>query len=121
MPKVNLPARTLNLLHILLRQIRQAFSRGNSLDPLIPQTRAERYHIHPHRPEQKHGDLVDVLARLLGQTLGDLGENGLEGTTGFVSDDWGERSVGLDDDFVLLVQGHDGVKVGEDVGVVFDL
>ena len=72
-------------------------------------------------PEQQHAGGVDLFAAVLRQALGDLLEDGLEGSTGLVPDQGRQRAVGLSDDLVFVLVRDDRFQVRQDVRVVFDL
>ena len=121
LPKVNSLAHTVDLCNLLCSQIPDLFGRSHVADTFLVARASHADLALGHNPEDQDASCVNLDPTLLAQLFSELGEDGLEGSTGRVGVDGREGSVGLADDVVLLLQLENGFYVGEDVGVELEL
>jgi hypothetical protein len=105
MPEVNFPPDLLNFLELSVREVGQRIHLDELLD-VIGVTRGRDGHdALLDRPEKQDRSVVNGLAGVFGQSLGDPLQDGLEGSAGRVTQERRERPVGLRNDAVLGLDG----------------
>lgn len=102
-PEMDLLAHFFNLLHLVRSQLAQLFSRHELGEVFLFRAGRDDHHAPRDKVLHERLDLVDGLARLAGQLLGDLGEHRFERTAGLVPKEGRQSAVGLGDDAVFLV------------------
>lgn len=105
MPEVDLPPRLLDLLELGVREIGQRIHLDELLDVIGVARGRDGHDALLDRPEEQDRGVVDGLAGVFGESLGDPLQDGLEGSAGRVTQERRERPVGLGDDAVLGLDG----------------
>jgi hypothetical protein len=105
MPKVNFPPDLLNLLELGVREVRQRIYLDELLD-VIGVTRSRDCHdTLLDSPEEQDRSVVNGLAGVFGESLGDPLQDGLEGSAGRVTQKRRKGTERLGDDAVLGLDG----------------